>query len=220
MKRTALVIALLALSTLAIAQPPILTPIPPLPLHTTANGYALPANITPLAGTLGDTFAAQFFGYAGTPPFGGGGGNFTVPCNQSGFDLQVGFFTAGCSISDVSGNTINTGISSGNGKNFFSLITPNASIFTCIDTQGCFWQDSDGNSVVTNIANTGSSLIGMKLTVTGGGSLNINSSMGTGVTGTGITDDGVPNAAVCWLTATTLGHCTSVVAVDGSCSCS
>jgi hypothetical protein len=35
----------------------------------------------------------------------------------------------------------------------------------------------------------------------------------------GITDDGLINHAVCWVSATTLGHCTSVVAVDGSCTC-
>src|ERR1035437_975651 len=52
----------------------------------------------------------------------GGGPYLHIPCDQSGTVPSIGAFTHGCSIVDVSGNTISTGVLGGH--NFFSLSTP------------------------------------------------------------------------------------------------
>src|SRR5208282_3577099 len=86
-----LIVAILALSTLALSQTDPR-------LVATPTGYGLKPGTTSFSGLLGDLFT-QNFGQlpAGGPPL----GNFVVPCNQSFFDPNLGSVTAGCSIVDA-----------------------------------------------------------------------------------------------------------------------
>ena len=211
-----LIVAILALSTLALSQTDPR-------LVATPTGYGLKPGTTSFSGLLGDLFT-QNFGQlpAGGPPL----GNFVVPCNQSGSDFAEGVFTAGCSITDVSGNTINTGFVTG-GFSFFSLTTPVGENVSCQVTFGCQIGDEFENLIT--ISNVGihfqnssgdvfqlSDANGILLTPQTGHRVSVSGPF----TATGITDDGSVNTATCWKTATTLGHCTSVVAANGTCTCS
>ncbi len=215
MKRVSIFVVLLALASLSFAQADPR-------LISTPTGYDLRPGTTVFSGLLGDLFTKNFGQLpAGGPPL----GNFVVPCNQSGTNPipidSLGPFTGGCVITDVSGNAIYTGTATGG--TFFQLVTAGGSTIVCLDNVeiGCNISFASGH-VLQTVLRLDSA--GTFLADSNSNTFNTTST-GTAITGgpftaPGVTDDGSTGLAVCWVTATTLGHCTSAVAVDGSCTCS
>ena len=285
-------LAAVLLPPLCLAQGP---PPPPLVLHPTATGYALPANIPPVSGVLGDSFVSNLANYPWPPGSAPGpylplaGNTALTPItgeifSNTSYPGIYGATTEGFYMLDKAGNSFQSGYVPGYSLPVIAFLSPSG-YFTMVDAPatgptaddisfgqgamnfttvtsneihvigpgtnnpglfignplGYVWSLSnfvDSTPTAGIINNSGTVMhlfgdpvvIGQSQNSTTANSCTVSSASGIQCTGPfnsagvstlkGITDDGMINHAVCWVSATTLGHCTSVVAVDGSCTCS